>query len=111
MRKDKLDEFYGKLKDPYHGRPIVILPDAPIGVTFTISNTKTGEVTNFVKSNDNQWAVYGTDREVRVFDDRKAENLVTDHMIIAARQKGHVIVNDPATAITWRGGVSIDEYV
>ena len=113
MKNSKaIDEFYGKLKDPYYGRPLYLKPDAPVAAVFILTIEKTGEIVNFVKLASDQWAAYGNDRTLRGdYTTKEAETLVMDYVIVAERRNDFINVHDPCACLIIRSNERIDQYV
>jgi len=107
-----IDEFYGRLKDPYYDRPVSLTHDAPTGAVICLYVEKTGEAMSFIKLGHSEWGAYGTNTEFRGdYSTKQLENLIFDYIIVAQRQKGHVSFTDPGNYITVHKSARIDHYV
>ena len=59
-----IDEFVGKLKDPYYGRPVILEQPLNIGSAFTVMNTDTNEVIQCHYVAADSYQIWGNSRHL-----------------------------------------------
>ena len=89
QRKD----FYGRLKNPYYGRPIVIQRET-IGSQFIIVVQQTGEAVACVCHSENCWYVYGDQRKLTEYTLQQVEHLLADYWDLADSDN-NIFIDDP----------------
>jgi len=98
-RKEQIDDFYGKLKDPYYGRPIV-LEKSCVGSQFNVMNTTTNEIITCYCHAENVWNLWGTSRhlekDLTILSHTELELLLGRFWNLAQDGEEHWVIEDPA---------------